>query len=478
MLANRWNDIGYAALLFFLAWIGSAQAQEARGVPAERAWTVPSNDHIRQLLAERMHHNGVGIVVGVIEPAGRRVVAYGRRGFADAREVDGDTVFQIGSVTKVFTTLVLADMVLRGEVALNDPASMYLPPGVDIAKRGQPITLLDLATHTSGLPSMPTNFALDGEPDPYEAYSVEQLHEFLSSHQLEREPGTKWQYSNLGVALLGRLLARRAGMGYEALVAERVLEPLAMGSTAITLKPDLSQRLAPGHDRYLKPVDTWDLVTLPGSGALRSTVNDLLTFLAANLGYEDAPLKAAIEYQRSVRVSANGASQALGWLVVTIGDVEVIGHDGGKEGYRAGVIFSEEPRAGVVVLANARTDDRPMAIALHLLTGRPLPPAPPVPPARNEVMLERGVLDAYAGRYQLSPSTIVSVARKDSHLLVDFTGGGVVTFFAEGSQEFLANTEDEQIGFQVDAAGLVTGLMRYERGRKTLAPRIEGNGRL
>lgn len=313
----------------------SAVGQEAAPVDSlEHTWTIPSNEGIRKLLADRMQHNGVGVVIGVIEPAGQRVVAYGKSGASNGRPLDGDTVFQIGSVTKAFTALLLADMVRRGEVKLDDPASNYLPPGARMPQRGRPITLLDLATHRSGLPSMPTNFALQGQPNPIEAYTADDLHRFLSSYTPDLEPGAKGLYSNLGVALLGRLLARRAGMEYEALLKERVLNPLSMKSSSITLTTDQTARLAPGHDRYLRPVDTWEMRTLQGSGSLRSTANDMLLFLAANLGYRDTPLNTSMEYQRTVRSPMN-PGRALAWSVIKVGNEEFFGHEGGKAGYRS-----------------------------------------------------------------------------------------------------------------------------------------------
>lgn len=461
-----------AGLLLFLLSNQPATAQDAvTSDHSKRPWTVPSDDEIRQLLAQRMRVNGVGIVVGVIEPAGRRIVTYGESGAADGRPLDGDTVFQIGSVTKVFTTLLLADMVQRGEVKLDDPASKYLPAGVKMPERGRPITLLDMATHRSGLPSMPTNFELTADPDPYEAYSAKQLYEFLSTYSLNREPGVQAEYSNLAVSLLGRLLARRAGIEYEALLKARLVEPLGMHSTSIKLTPDQSRRLAPGHDRYLDPVRTWELAALPASGSIRSTANDMLKFLAANLGYLDTPLKASMELQRAVRQPANG-SQALGWSVRKSAGDETFGHAGGKEGYRSGVGFDPKNRTGVVVLANARTDDAPVNIALYLLVGRPLTTAPSAPPKRKQFAIDDATLDAYSGLYQLEPDRILAVARKDTHLLVDIRGDGILTFFAQGTKDFFSNTTDDEISFQVDERGRISGLILRQDGQAKSALRM------
>ena len=460
--------------LVFLAALYATGTGAQSPAPADnpdRPWTIPSNGRIKDLLTERMKHNGVGIVVGVIEPAGRRIVTCGKSGASDARPLDGDTVFQIGSVTKTFTTLLLAEMVRRGEVKLEDPAAKYLPSGVRMPTHGasdvdRPITLLHLATHSSGLPSMPTNFPLNGEPNPIEAYTVENLWQFLSNYTLSREPGEKHEYSNLGVSLLGRLLARRAGMEYEALLEQRVLSPLGLQSTSITLTPGQTARLAPGHNRYLQPVDTWEMRTLPASGSLRSTANDLLRYLAAHLGYVDSPLKAAMELQHATRFPPN-SPQALGWGTRKIGNEEIFVHDGGKAGYRAAVAFNLRTRTGVVALANARTDDRPMEIALHLLAGRSLEPAPPAPPPRKIVPVDRKILDSYAGRYELKSGGILTIIRKGDHLLVDTGGDGGTEFLPTSARDFFLSSGNDDITFEVDAKDCPVALRHYPDGRDT-----------
>src|SRR3984957_21148954 len=153
---------------------------------------VPNTDEIREILAKRIDEQkqAVGIFVGVIEPNGRRVVAYGNLANGDPRTLDGDTIFEIGSITKVFTSLVLADMVSRNEVTLDDPAVKYLPENVKMPERsGKSITLLDLSTHSSGLPPLPSN--LKPEAD----YSVDDLYQFLSGYTLSRDPGSEYEYS-------------------------------------------------------------------------------------------------------------------------------------------------------------------------------------------------------------------------------------------------------------------------------------------
>ncbi|HKB14403.1 MAG TPA: serine hydrolase domain-containing protein, partial [Vicinamibacterales bacterium] len=281
-------------VIFILAVAASASAQSA---------AVPDAD-IRKIIAERVdvQRQSVGIVVGLIDASGRRVLSHGALAKGDARPLNGDTLFEIGSITKVFTSLLLADAVERHEVALGDPVSRYLPATVKMPERGgRAITLQDLAMHTSGLPRMPSNFKPADPANPYADYSVEQLYQFLSSYELARDIGTQYEYSNLGGGLLGHVLALRAHTDYASLVRERITTPLGMTSTTIVLSPELKARLAVGHSPTLQPVANWDLPTLAGAGALRSTTNDLLTFLAANLGYAQSSLAPAMAAMLAVR---------------------------------------------------------------------------------------------------------------------------------------------------------------------------------
>ncbi len=461
----------YAAFSAQATGIARGQESPPAATPAA-AWTVPSDSAIRALLDERMKANGVGIVVGVIGPKGRRLIVHGRSGASDARPLDGDTIFQIGSVTKVFTSLLLSEMVLKGEVGLDDPASKYLPAGVGMPANGAPITLADLATHLSGLPSMPTNFDLSAA-DPVEAYTVDDLNAFLSNYSPDRPPGARYEYSNLGVSLLGRLLATKAGRQYEDLLEQRVLNPLGMTSTSISLSPQQIQRLAPGHDRYLQPVHTSEMRTLQASGSLRSSANDMLTFLEACLGYRATPLTAALQFQLdAVRRPIPAGVQLLGWSERVSQGIPVIGHDGGKEGYRSAVLFDPATRVGIVILANARTDDTPIALAAHLLTGRRLGPAPSAP-KQTLVAVSSSLLDAYAGRYKLPSGRSILVARNGDHVLMDMPGDGVTAFYASATAEFRSNTTDETLRFRTNANGGVTGLEYLSGARSSEAVRAE-----
>ncbi len=461
-----WNvGVSFAAIALLWAVPGAGQGA-TQASRHDTPWSIPPDAAIKELLAQRTEHNRVGIVIGVIEAGNTRIVAHGNSGGPDPRPLDGDSVFQIGSVTKVFTGLLLADMVQRGEAGIEDPAAKYLPSNVKMPERGRAITLLDLSKHWSALPSMPTNFSLSASPDPYEGYTVAQLYEFLSTYELPREPG-KQAYSNLGVALLGQLLAARAGTDYETLLRRRVLDPLGLRSTSITLNADQKRRLALGHDRYLEPVETWELRAMPASGSLRSSANDLLTFLEFNLGERDSPLHDAMLYQRT-------PMRALGWGRAQLGGEEVYGHEGGKEGYRSAILFNPARRTGVVVLMNARTDERPIALAQHLLySDHPLPPAPRAPERPAIPALDAQAFERLAGTYHLESGAEVSVARSRDHLLVNVGGEGVSTFFPMSKHEFFSNTDDARIVFRISTDDRAAELLLYEGAAERRAVRLD-----
>ena len=435
--------------------------------------SVPGDTEIRRILTERIdeEHRSVGIVVGVVEPGGRRVVGYGRLATDDVRRPDGDTVFEIGSITKVFTSIILADMVERGEVALDDPVQRLLPADVRVPTRnGAAITLLHLATHSSGLPRLPENLDPADPANPYADYTVAQLYAFLSSHELGRDIGETVEYSNLGVGLLGHALATRADSDYETLVRGRVLRPLAMLDTSITLTPSDRDRLAAGHDRALDPVANWDIPTLAGAGALRSTVNDLLTFIEANLGVRESPLRVAIEATHRSQRSFGPPNMdiGLGWLLRTQHGRTIAWHNGGTGGYRSFLGFDRASGTGVVVLSNAANS--PDDLGFHLLDQRFELAAAPQP--RTEVEVDHTIYDAYVGRYQLAMDAIITVTREDDQLFVQLTGQPRIEVFPESETDFFMRVVDAQITFQVGDDGTVAALTLHQAGRDLPARKL------
>ena len=433
------------------------------------AASMASDAEIRKILADRIdaQKQSVGIVVGVIDPSGRRIVAYGSADRDDKGPLDGDTVFEIGSVTKVFTSLLLADAVRRGEVALGDPVAKYLPAGTKVPTHGgKPITLVDLATHTAALPSFPSNHAPKDPRNPYADYTVAQLYEFLAGYELPRDPGAQYDYSNLGVGLLGHVLARRAGMDYETLVRTRITAPLAMKSTSIALSDSMRKRLALGHDPQRARTPNWDFPTLAGAGALRSTVNDLLTFLSANLGLTPTPLAPAMASMLATRrpTPSPRLQVALAWHILSADDGrEIVWHNGGTGGYRSFVGFDPKNRTGVVVLSNMFTTEGVDDIGRHLLD-----PSAPLVKGRREIAVDPKVLERYVGLYELAPNAVFRITREGSHLYAQLTGQPKIEIFPESETTFFSKVVDAQITFDGD------GLILHQNGDRR-AKRIEAS---
>jgi CubicO group peptidase (beta-lactamase class C family) len=442
---------------------------------------VPGNDEIREILVNRVDQQkqAVGIVAGIIEPNGRRVVAYGSLANGDPRTVDGDTIFEIGSVSKVFTSLLLADMVNRKEVSLDDSVAKYLPDSVKIPERsGKSITLLDLATHTSGLPPLPSNLR-----HPYAAYSQDDLYQFLSGYELPREPGSKFEYSNLGAGLLGHLLAYRAGTDYERLIRLRITEPLGMPDTGITLSASMKQRMATGHNGILKPVPNWDFPTLAGAGALRSSANDILTFLEAFLGYKESSLAPAMKTMFQVRRPMGQAQIGLAWMISSAHDREIAGHEGGTGGFRSWVGYDPKERIGGVVLANTFTLIGVFDIGIHLVDRRW--PLANLEPPEECIQIDSHLLDNYTGRYQLAPNRIFQITREGDRLFAqgfgqlphnptgDLIGGPMFELFAESENNFFVKETGSRITFETNTEGRATSLIMRRAGREpTPAPRL------
>jgi CubicO group peptidase (beta-lactamase class C family) len=461
-------------ILFCLICLGLCVTAAIAQTP--RVTSAPSDAEIRRILSDRIdvQKRDVGIVVGVIEPKGRRVIAYGSLEKGDKRTLDGDTLFEIGSITKVFTALLAADMAQRGELKLDDPIAKYLPPGVKVPERnGRQITLVDLATHTSALPRMPANFRPKDPENPYADYTVEALYSFLSSYELPREIGAKFEYSNLGFGLLGQGLAHRSGMDYEQLVVTRICDPLHMNSTRITLSAPLQQRLAAGHGADLVTVSVWDIPTLAGAGALRSSTNDLLNFLSAMLGYTNNPLAAAQKTTLEISRPTGGAfiDTGLGWVIDTRGGGKIIWKNGGTGGYRTFIGYSPQNRIGIVALSNTSTNDGPDDIGLHLLDARYPLSVPDGAPAEHTVDVK--TLDTYVGYYELSAPFVLTVTREEGQLFVRGTGQPKGAVYPKSAVEFFSKLVDAQFTFETDAQGKVTALVQHQGGRDMRAMRID-----
>ena len=436
---------------------------------------LPSDGDIHRIVEQRVQaiagpEGGMGIVVGVLDGKGRRVIAYGDAGGADRRPLNGDTVFEIASVTKVFTALLLADMVRTGDLALTDPAAKYLPHS-----NGLSMTLVDLATHTAGLPFMPDNLAALLE-SPAARYSKSDLYGFIASRPLSDDIGSGWAYSNLDYWLLQEVIAARAGSDFGQVLQSRLLTPLGLRNTAATWSPELKARAAAGHDAVLQPAP--DIASLPvfnlmpAAGSMVSTANDLLKFLSMVMGYEDTKLAPSMAALLQTRRPAGGHEQALGWWIIGAGEDAIVFHDGGSFGFSSSLAWQPQRRVGVVVLSNQTTGA--VGVARHLLQPD-LPLAQPKRARRTEITLDTAVLDRYVGRYDMQDEGVVVIGRQGTLLTIELPaswGLPKLRLHAEKEREFFTTGLPLQATFEVDSSGRVTGMLVHPpRGQGAIPAR-------
>ncbi|MBV8503490.1 MAG: serine hydrolase [Paucibacter sp.] len=394
------------------------------------------------------------LVFGIVDGDKSAVRAFGTRDSGQAP--DGDTVYEIGSITKTFTATLLAEAVLAGRVTLDTPVQ-WLVPGFKIPERdGKPITLGLLASQHSGLPRMPYNFRPKDPANPYVDYGETQLGAFLASYELPRDPGQSYEYSNLGFGLLGYALAASAHTSYDDLAARELLRPLGMRSSGTSLTEPMRTHLAIGHDIGGHPVANWDFDALSGAGSLRSTANDMLRYLKANMGVAQSPASAAMRLAQTPRLDARetGGRIGLAWMTT---DKGIVWHNGGTGGYRSFIGWSADRRHGVVVLTNSlvSVDDFGFAV---------LDAAATLEPAHKVVALPAVALDQYVGTYKLAEKFLLKVFRAGDQLMTQASGQGAVPVYPSGPDEFFIKVVPASMTFTRNAQGQVSGLVLHQGG--------------
>lgn len=312
------------------------------------------DDHVRSVVNTWVQNGELSsVVIGVVDGSGSAVYGFGKVG-VDAP--DGQTVFEIGSVTKTFTALLLANAVQAGTVKLNDPVATLLPTYVIPEFAGKPITLLDLATHTSCLPDIIDGFDGNFSVNPL-AQGVGELKNFLATYRLPCAPGSTFAYSSVGYGLLAQALTVQAKTSYADMVARQITTPLGMPSTGIKLTPAMQSRLAPGHHADGSVAPVWDFNALAGAGALRSTAQDLLRYVQAHMraAVSDAAPYALVQRpQRST--SIDQTQVGFTWRIKPFHGRTVVWHQGSTGGYASFVGFTSDGQRGVVVLTNTASE--------------------------------------------------------------------------------------------------------------------------
>jgi len=417
----------------------------------------PLSQRVEQAAQERV---AAGIhqtlVFGVVDGDHSAVVAFGT--LDDGKAPDGDTVYEIGSITKTFTATLLARAVLAGAVTLDTPVAQLLPDFKIPSRGNKEITLGQLATQHSGLPRLPSNLLPKDGADPYADYDAAKLKAFLAGYQLPRDPDAGYEYSNLGFGLLGYALAQSEHTSWDALTNEAILKPLGMTMSGTALSDAMRARLAAGHDSLGNAIKNWDFDAMAGAGAIRSTANDMLRYLKANMGIDASPLTAAMKLAQEPRSDANKTNRiGLAWMTSRTG---IAWHNGQTGGYRSYLGFTADRQHGVVILSNTAIDIDDLGFAT-------LNPRVPLARTDKAIVLPTAALDEVVGTYKLADKFLLKVFRVNDALFVRATGQGPIPIFPSAPNEFFAKAVRASASFTRDSSGAVNGLVLHQNGDRT-----------
>jgi CubicO group peptidase (beta-lactamase class C family) len=359
-----------------------------------------TDSELRALLEQRFagDRTGACVAAAVVEQ-GRTSTAYVCADPKTARPFDGRTAYEIGSVTKTMTAALLADLILKGEVSLDDPLAKLLPPGTKVATfNGEPILLKHVVTHTSGLPALPPRMTITDMRNPYARITEQELLQSLAEAKLASKPGTKFAYSNFAMMVLSYALAKRSGKDFETLMREKLFTPLGMKDAYIA-KPPVGVRAAQGHMSTSAPTSAWDMpVDMAGVGGVRATLPDMIAYVRAQLQPGNDATGRAIALTQNQVIEVPGARVGMNWLLATAGGRGTLQHGGGTGGFSAFVIVDKQAGHGAVVLSDASQSDLGGlgAVGLHLID-----PSQPIGVPRKVAVPEGPLLDALVGRYRL-----------------------------------------------------------------------------
>lgn len=299
----------------------------------------------------------VGLSIGVVKDGKFYTYNYGETEKSNGQLPTADSFYEIGSITKTFTGILLAQAVLDKKVKLDDDIRKYLDGSFpNLEFQGQPITIKDLSTHTSGIPSAPDSVENSDSGDPWANFSREQLLEELHRVKLERKPGEQVAYSNSAVGLLGNILEKVYGLSYEKLVEKFINKPARMKETKINLSEAETKRFVRGHNKD-KVAPPWNLPGVKGAGALRSTTNDLLKYAQWNILAKNKAVQMAQKLQW--QSPATTFRMGLGWILYTTpSGFQKVSHSGGTGGFRTYCTIYPQLKLGITVMSN-NSDSEP-----------------------------------------------------------------------------------------------------------------------
>lgn len=432
----------------------------------------PHAVQIDQLVKPYLTHKKVNAVsVGVISKGQVWKKGFGTLDGEGSAAPNDKTLYEIGSISKVFTSLLLADAVESGKLKLSDPIGKVLP---ELTKKnpqvGKSITFLNLSLHNSGLPVMPTNLAPADSTNPFADYGRNLLDKYMLSAKPARKPGAKYEYSNLAVGLLGDLLSRQADKSYEELLKEKIVKPLNMTDTTITLSDDQRARFAPPHNSALLPDKTWEFDALVGCGGIRSSIDDMLLFAQAMLDPPSGQLGKAIELAWKQHKPAKGDDFAmgLGWMIARDGSTRW--HNGQTGGFHCMLLVNRDMKCAAVVLCNT-ADPQIDGLAEQVIqAAMGLKVEPRV--FEEEFQVDPKVVERLAGKYQLAPGAVITVQVKDGKMMAQLTGQQFLALSPKSETEWKYQLVDATLKFELPKEGQSPKVTLLQNGREMASPRI------
>lgn len=399
----------------------------------------------KRLLGDR---TGACMAVAVIEKGGV-ARTYRCADPADAARIGQDTAFEIGSVSKTMTAVLLADLIVQGKAALDDPLVDYLPAGTKVPDyQGKPILLRHVVTHTSGLPALPSRLDAANTDDPYANLTVDALLASLGDVTLDSEPGTAFEYSNFASMVLSYAVARRAGNDLETLLKQRLFTPLGMDKAYVN-NPPSDVRVATGHGANASEVSPWTFATdLAGVGGVRATLDDMVRYLQANLGFIDSAITPAIELAQ--KKLSDQPPMAMNWMLAKAGTRDVLAHDGGTGGFSSFVSVDREKQRGVVILSDTTWNSigNLESLGLHLVDA-----AFPLGKPRKVTAPPQALLEGLVGEYQLQGAMQMTLRQRDGKLFGQAAGQDEFEMAYDDAGDFFPLEIDAILRPQKEASG-------------------------
>ncbi len=412
----------------------------------------------------------VGMVIGIVRGEETRVLSFGETTLGGGQAPDASSIYEIGSVSKVVTGILLADAVSREVVELDDTVKELVQDSFEMPSfEDHLIQLWHLSTHTSGLPRMPSNFAPADPEDPYADYTLEQMFTALERYQLRRAPGESYAYSNLAVGLLGNLLVGAEGeASYSELLRKRITVPLGLTHTGIDLDPWMTEHLVPGYDVDRNPKPSWNLGAFAGAGGIRSNATDMLRFARACLHPEEGPLGDALELSMQTRHrDPGGVVMGLGWHVASGGATRW--HNGQTGGYHTYFAIWPEGDVGIVLLANTTSGwvDRCADNVLLLMMGA----EPRDLDYQKAIPVDRAACEELVGNYELGLMSTLAVTLRDGRMYAQMSFQPELRIYPSAPDRFFFRAVEAELVFQRDEEGAVTGVEIEQGGKTTVGKR-------